>query len=159
MKYHYRCRFWMLPAFLVVGMDGFQLVFNARHFLISLGTKSRFQKNRFSPKISIISRSQLVMKDFLSKSHWSFNRIFETPLPKKNEQPYKKSVLDALRVFSGWYRWVLASFPCPTFFDKFGYQISALEKSIFLIFPMIQTVYSIVVSIGIYQIHKEYQAI
>ena len=89
-------------------------------------------------KISIISSLQLGHKGFPIVNHIGFSiGFFETHLPKKVEGPYKKSVLDALRVFSGWYRCVLASFPCPTFFDKFGYQISVLEKSVLPIFPII----------------------
>ena len=47
------------------------------------------------------------------------------------------SVLDALRVRRRWYRCVLASLECPKFFDKFGYQISLLKKSIFMEFLII----------------------
>ena len=39
--------------------------------------------------------------------------------------------LDALRVCRRWYGCFLGSFQCPTFFDKFGYQISDPKKSDF----------------------------
>ena len=62
---------------------------------------------------------------------YSILEILEIALPKKNDWPYKKLVLDAVRVCRGWYWCVLTSFQCPIFFGKFGCQISVLKKSHF----------------------------
>ena len=39
----------------------------------------------------------------ISKFPARFQKYLETALPKKNEAPYKKLILDAVRVCRGWY--------------------------------------------------------